>query len=62
MSEQLVSALRQHAAMQQKQKLVAGELWHDFDLVVATEIGTPVDPSNSRRAINCFCERAGINH
>jgi integrase len=62
MSEQLASSLLQHAAEQKRQRVVARELWHEFDLVVATEIGTPVDPSNSRRALNNFCERAGIGH
>jgi integrase len=62
MSKQLTSALVRHAAAQQRQKVAASELWHDIDLVVATEIGTPVDPSNSRRALNDFCERAGIGH
>lgn len=62
MSEPLASALLQHAAEQHRQRVVAGELWHEFDLVVATEIGTPVDPSNSRRALNDFCDRAGIGH
>ena len=28
--------------------------------MVATEIGTPVDPRNSRRALNDFCESANI--
>jgi integrase len=62
MSDHLASALQQHASEQQRQRNTAGELWHEFDLVVATEIGTPVDPSNSRRALNNFCERAEIGH
>jgi integrase len=41
MSEPLTSALIRHAAEQKRQKLGAGELWHEYDLVVATEIGTP---------------------
>jgi integrase len=62
MSEHLVSALRRHAAEQQQRRVVASEMWHEVNLVVATEIGTPVDPSNSRRALNDFCDRAGIGH
>lgn len=62
MSNQLASALQRHATELQRQKSAAGELWHELDLVVTTEIGTPVDPSNSRRALNDFCERAGIGH
>jgi len=62
MSEPLVSALSCHAAEQELQKVATAELWHNLDLVVATEIGTPVDPSNSRRALNEFCTNAGIGH
>lgn len=62
MSEQLTSVLSRHAAEQQRQRIIAGELWHELDLVVATQIGTPVDPSNSRRALDDFCERAGVGH
>ncbi len=62
MSEQLAEALRKHQTGQRRQRDVANELWHDCNLVVATEIGTPVDPSNSRRALNHFCELADIGH
>jgi len=62
MSEPLTSGLRRHVTDQQRHRVAAGELWQDFDLVVTTELGTPVDPSNSRRALNDFCERAGIGH
>jgi len=62
MSEHLATALSKHGTEQQLQRIAVGELWHDLDLVVATEIGTPVDPSNSRRALNQFCDRTGIGH
>ena len=62
MSDLLTSALKRHAIEQQRQKLAAGELWHEIDLVVATAIGTPVDPSNSRRALNEICDRADTGH
>ncbi len=62
MSVQLISALHQHSKYQQRQREIASELWQDYDLVVATEIGTPVDPSNTRRAMNEFCANAGIGH
>jgi integrase len=62
MSEQLTRSLIRHAYEQENQKVLAGDLWHDFELVVATEIGTPVDPSNSRRNLNTFCEQAGVGH
>ena len=62
MSEPLAIVLEKHRSNQSRQKEIAGELWHELDLVVATEIGTPVDPSNSRRALNEYCETAGIGH
>jgi len=62
MSEQLATILYRHKLEQDRQKEIACELWHENDLVVATEIGTPVDPSNSRRALNDFCETACIGH
>jgi integrase len=62
MSNYLVSALRAHEQEQQRRKAAARELWHELDLVVATEIGTLVDPSNSRRALNQMCESAGVGH
>jgi len=61
-SEPLATALNRHKSEQDQQKKITGELWHELDLVVASEIGTPVDPSNSRRALNESCEAAGIGH
>jgi integrase len=58
----LVNALERHRAAQNSQRSRAGELWHDMDMVVATEIGSLVDPSNARRALDLMCERAGIGH
>jgi integrase len=62
MPEALIRALRRHASEQRTLRTNAGDLWHDNDLVVATEIGTPVDPSNARRALNQICLTAGIGH
>ena len=42
MSERLAEALRQHHHEQQQRRVAAGELWHELNLVVATEVGTPV--------------------
>jgi integrase len=62
MPEPLVTALTAHRERQLEEQTVAGQLWHDLDLVVATEIGTLVDPSNARRALNSMCARAAIGH
>jgi hypothetical protein len=37
-------------------------MWSEFDLVVATEVGTLVDPSNARRTLDRLCDEAGIGH
>jgi integrase len=37
-------------------------MWTEFDLVVTTEVGTPVDPSNARRTLDRLCSEAGIGH
>jgi integrase len=62
MSEPLAAVLSRHKSEQDRRKGISCELWHELDLVVATEIGTPVDPSNSRRALNEFCETANVGH
>ena len=37
-----------------------GTGWNDFDLVFASEIGTPLNPPNVTRAFKKALERAGI--
>jgi integrase len=62
MSTQLVEALLRHRRIQEIQKVAAADLWNELDLIVTTEVGTLVDPSNSRRSLNDMCERAGLEH
>lgn len=58
--EPVVSALRQHRIRQEAERLHAGELWEDHDLVFCTAIGTPLDPDSHRKAFARLTERAGI--
>jgi hypothetical protein len=44
-----VTALPEHKARQADERVAAGPLRQDHDLVFPTEVGTPVDPSNVRR-------------
>ena len=44
-----VAAFRRHRAAQLKQRLVAVGAYQDLGLVFATEIGTPIEPSNLTR-------------
>jgi integrase len=62
MPDPLVASLQRHRDQQNADYQRAGDMWFDFDLVVATEVGTPVDPSNARRTLDRLCEEAGIGH
>lgn len=39
-----------------------GDVWSEFDLVVTTEVGMPVDPSNARQTLDRLCDEAKIGH
>jgi integrase len=56
----LAAILRQHRKDQAVERLAAGELWQDGGWVFATEIGTPIDPSNAYHWWQRLTERAGI--
>jgi integrase len=56
----VVDALKAHKLKQMEDRLLAGALWHDQDLVFASAVGTPLDPSHVRRAFRKVCEAAGI--
>lgn len=55
-----VRELRKHRREQLEAKLKLGTIWNDFDLVFASEIGTPLNPPNVTRAFKKALERAGI--
>jgi integrase len=56
-----VDALKAHKAYQARERLLAGLLWTDHGLVFASEIGTPLDPSNVRRTFQRVAKRAGLD-
>lgn len=58
----IVDALRAHRARQAVERLAAGSLWSHNDLVFASELGTPIDPSNFRRSFARMTKRAGLGH
>lgn len=62
MPDQLIAAIQRHRIQQSYDRERANDMWSDFDLVVSTEVGTPVDPSNARRTLDCMCKEAGIGH
>jgi integrase len=53
-------ALREHRRRQDEEKLAAGALWKDHDLVFATGVGTQLDAGNVRRQFKAICKAAGI--
>jgi integrase len=52
--------LRDHRTRQLKERLAAGSVWRDHELVFCTEIGTPINPRNLLRVFYALVERAGI--
>jgi integrase len=58
--EAVVEALREHRMRQDEEKLAAGELWQDHDLVFTTTIGSELDAANVRRYFRSICNAAGI--
>jgi len=55
-----VKELRNHRRQQLEAKLKLGTAWNDFDLVFASEIGTPLNPPNVTRAFKKALEKAEI--
>jgi integrase len=59
---QVVEVLRAHRARQREARFLAGPEWLEQDLVFASEVGTPIAPSNMNRKLARVTERAGIGH
>jgi integrase len=55
-----LSALRERRAAQVEDRLRAGELWQDSDLVFTTTIGTMLDQHNIRREFRQITKVAGL--
>jgi integrase len=53
-------ALRHHQTRQAAHKLKTGEAWQDHNLVFCTNVGTPLDAANVRRAFRHITKNAGI--
>jgi len=56
----VVEALRDHRLRQDEEKLAAGGLWKDGDLVFTTTDGKQLDAANVRRYFRSVCRTAGI--
>jgi integrase len=57
----VVDALRAHRIRQAAERLAAGELWADLDLVFPSERGTLMDPRNFRRQFDRVAKAAGLD-
>jgi integrase len=55
-----VAALREHRVRQNERRLAAGAHWQDFDLVIASEVGTPLNHSNVYHRFVTLAARAGV--
>jgi integrase len=56
----VVEALREHRVRQDEEKVAAGELWREHNLVFTTALGTELDAANVRRSFRSICKAAGI--
>ena len=57
---QAAEALREHRTRQATERLAAGPLWRDHNLVFCSQVGTPLDASHVRRAFKAITRKAGI--
>ena len=55
-----VEALRKQEQQQERDRLMAGELWQEHDLVFASRIGTPLSANNVIRAFRVITRKAGL--
>lgn len=58
--QELSNELKKHKLEQMKRRLMMGTLYQDMNLVNASELGTPINPSNLRRNFNIFIKKAGL--
>lgn len=60
LSGPVVEMLRAHRGRQKRERLQAGDQWHDNGLVFPTEFGTQLDPRNLLRTIQAAAKKAGL--
>jgi integrase len=56
----VIDALQAHRVRQKEEQLRAGPSWMNSGLVFTTEVGTPIDPTNLRRAFHKLTDQAGL--
>jgi integrase len=61
LTDTAVAILKTHKTAQNKERLKAGSLWQDHDLIFTSTIGTPVDVGNlTYRSFRPLLKRAGL--
>ena len=58
----ITAALKGHGVRQKAERLAAGSLWVDHDLIFTSVIGTPIDPDNFAKQFVALCRSAGLGH
>ena len=58
--EQCAEALRRHRRLQAEQRMAAGALWNDNDLVFCTAVGRLLDEGTPNRLLNRLCDTIGV--
>ena len=58
--ERCVKALGQQRDQQERDRLMAGELWQEHGLVFASRVGTPLSANNVIRAFRVITKKAGL--
>ncbi len=57
---QATTALRTHRRIQAEERVRAGSAWHADDLVLANEIGRPIDGTHVSHTFRAVLARAGL--
>jgi integrase len=56
----VTEALRAHRVRQAEEKVAAGDLWREHNLVFTTAVGTELDAANFRRSFRSICKAVGV--
>lgn len=60
LSEDVLHVLAEHRLSQDRQRNFLAEAWQDYGLVFTSEVGTPIDPDNLKRARYRLADVAGV--
>lgn len=60
--DSLYTLLCEHRERQKQEKVIAGDMYEDNDLIFATSLGNIIDPGNFNRTFTRMAKRAGIKH